>query len=181
MRSDQVYVITGGGMEYVVTETARNPAHVIVNAPIMYALIGDKFYFRDEEKRIHLARIARQTLIDRGAVMKVEPRNWKSIPDGTRFFVRAIPHDSFYAEQLLSKKEKNAPITVQGAWQETKFVGKIYWTVKRCSFHSEIDLSVKEGRIEGLYLFPPAGSKFDAAHCRYDQPFKFTSLVWVPE
>jgi hypothetical protein len=178
VRTDQVYIITGGGMEYVVTESGRPPAHVVVNAPIRYAVAEDKFYFADEEGRQHPARIARQTLIDAGAVMKIEPTLWKSATGSQRYNVRRSA-ESIYAEQILDKRAKTK-VTYEATWDGQQYVGHMHWVVGKCALTSEINLKASGSRIDGFYSFPIRGAKFDEKHCRYDENHVFP-LVWVPQ
>jgi hypothetical protein len=178
VRSDQVYVITGGGMEYVVTETGRAPAHMIVNASILYALNGAQFYFGDQEGRQHQARIVRQTLLDPGAGVMAQPTVWRSATGAEHYYVQRSA-DAFYAELLLDRQH-TAPIKYEAKWAGTQYVGQVHWTEGRCSLSGEIDIDASADRIEGYYSFPVAGAKLDRKRCRYDEmrPFR---LVWIPE
>jgi hypothetical protein len=179
VRNDQVYVIAGGGMEYVVVERKAGPAHVVVNAAIAYAVQGEQFYFADEERRSHVARIARQTLVDPGAVAVIEPTVWKEVNGGSRYFVRRS-EGSIYAEQILPPRKKAVPVKFEAVWQENQYVGHMHWVEGKCSLSSEVDLRMSPGRIEGFFSFPVAGSKFDKKRCRYDETRAFP-LLWVPE
>jgi hypothetical protein len=181
MRKDQVYVITGGGMEYVVTESRPSSAHVIVNYPIKYTIERDKFVFFDQEGRPHAAKIARQTLIEPGALVKSEPRIWKSVPGGDRFSVRRS-EGSIYAERLRSKGDKTVPVTYQAKWNGQDFyVGTMYWAFDKCSASFPLELKrVSPERYEGSVKSPTAGAKLEKKRCTYDRETT-VRFVWVPE
>ncbi len=180
VRTDQVYVITGGGIEYIVTENGRPPAHVTVNAPIMYWLVGEKFYFVDIEQKIHPARIARQTLVELGALEKLEPRVWKSVPGGDRFFVRRSA-GSIYAERLRGKKDKTVPVTYEATLRDGLYVGSMYWELDKCKVRFDLELKpTTPERLDGSAKLPVAGAKFDKKSCSYSQK-TIKSFVWVPE
>jgi hypothetical protein len=160
IRNDQVYVILGGGMEYVVVESGRGPAHVIVNAPIPYAVEQDKFYFGDQKNRLHTARIARQTLVDPAAASVAMPRTWKSVANvAERYFVRQS-ENTLYAEMLLSGKQQK-PLTIDAKLVGDQFIGQMHWTERNCAFSSEVDLTTTRDRIEGYFSVPVPGAKLD--------------------
>jgi hypothetical protein len=155
-RTDQVYVINGGGMEYVVAESNRQPAHVIVNAPIAYAIQGDKFQFWDEEGRPHSVRIARQTLIDPGAMTLVEPTVWRSASGPERYYVRRTP-GSIYAE-LLAKYSKNV-VKYEGTGGETKYFGQAHWAEGKCQMSADVEFKISPGRIDGVIEMGAPGAE----------------------
>ena len=179
VRTDQVYVITGGGIEYVVTENGRPPAHVTVNAPIYYWLAGDKFFFVDLEGKVHPARIARQTLVELGALEKPEPRIWKSVAGGDRFFVRRSS-GSIYAERLRGKKDKTVPVTYEATLRDGKYLGSMYWEQDKCKVKFDLEVTWSPDRLDGSVSLPVAGAKFDKKRCSYSQK-TIASFVWVPE
>jgi hypothetical protein len=181
VRTDQVYVISGSGIEYVVTENSRPPAHVTVNAPITYWLVGEKFYFVDIEGKTHPARIARQTLVELGAALeKPDPRVWKSVPGGDRFFVRRSDQ-SIYAERLRSKGDKTVPVTYEATSKGDQYVGYMYWAEDKCSVPFEMNLKATSAdRIDGWVSRPVVGAKLDKKVCRYNRQ-TIVHFVWVPE
>lgn len=197
MRTDQVYVITGEGMEYVVVERNVPPAHVVINDSILYRLVGDQFSFLDREGRPHPARIVRQTLIDpnlRASTLPVivptmapvftpsfaSPTVWKDLNGGARYSVQKSA-GAIYAEQIVRKK-KAVPVKIDATWrsEQSQFVGLVYWTAGKCSFSSEVNLESTPGRVKGYVSFPAPGAKLDKKRCHYDDVRSYP-LAWVPE
>jgi hypothetical protein len=177
-RADQVYVINGGGMEYVVVESSRQPAHVIVNAPIAYAIQGDNFSFWDEEGRPHSVRIARQTLIDPGAVTSVEPTAWRSATGPERYYVRRTP-GSIYAE-LLTKYSKNV-VKYEGTGSEPKYFGHAHWTEGKCQVSADVEFKFSApGRIDGVIETGAPGVKLNGQTCGWNKREDY-AFVWVAE
>jgi hypothetical protein len=182
VRSDQVYVIVGDGMEYVVTEAGHSPAHVIVNAPIRYSIVGDKFVFYDQESRPHPARIARQTLIDLGRITPVEPTIWKDVASGYRLHIRHS-ETSIYAETLLTKKQtKTFPkIAFEAKSEDGRyFKGHTLTTLDKCVSSSAVEMTFSTNRIEGDRLVQAVGAKLDKKTCQYSKT-AVLHFVWVPE
>jgi hypothetical protein len=181
-RTDQVYVIVGDGMEYVVTEAGHSPAHVIVNAPIRYSIVDDKFVFYDQEGRPHPARIARQTLIDLGRITPVEPTIWKDVASGYRLHIRHS-ENSIYAETLLTKKQsKTFPkIAFEAKSEDGRFFkGHTFTTLEKCVSKSDVEMTFSGSRIEGERLVQAVGAKFDKKACQYSKNTT-VRFVWVPE
>jgi hypothetical protein len=118
-------MITGGGMEYVVAEARRRPAHVIMNAPIPYALSGDRFYFADQENHRHEARIALQTLIDPNAIMTVPSTTWRSAAGPGRYYVKRSAN-SLYAELILDGKDQGT-VEYEAKWDGRQCIGLMHW------------------------------------------------------
>jgi hypothetical protein len=170
-------VINGGGMEYVVAASNRQPAHVIVNAPIAYAIQGDKFQFWDEEGRPHSVRIARQTLIDPGAMTLVEPTVWRSASGPERYYVRRTP-GSIYAE-LLAKYSKNV-VKYEGTGGETKYFGQAHWAEGKCQMSADVEFKISPGRIDGVIEMGAPGAKLNGKTCAWNKR-KDYSFVWVAE
>lgn len=191
VRTDQVYMINGGAMEYTVVERNASPAHVVINDAIAYWLVGDVFYFLDLEGRPHPARIARQVLVDPNlrtltipipsvASAAITPQRtvWTEVNGGARYSVSPFG-ETFYAVQIVSVGGV-VPVRMEATWRtgENQYVGKRYWTVGKCNFDREVNFRlVSEGRIEGKFVSPALGVKLDRKHCRYKRamaPFPLT-------
>lgn len=180
-RGDQVYVITGRGMEYVVTERSSVPAHVVINSVIWYTIQGDQFAFFDQENRRHPARIARQTLIDPSALVELQPTTWKDVNGGARFFVRRTP-TSIYAEEILGRAQGGVPTRMDATSENGRYIGRRYWAEGKCSFDEVVEfVSAGDGRIRVEFKGPAPDAKLDKRHCRYSKKMQVYASVWIPE
>lgn len=181
LRTDQVYVIVGQGMEYIITERARTAAHVIINGTTRYAISGDSFYFSDLEKNTHAGRIARQTLIDvTQAAKHEEPVFWKDVAKLSNYRVQHSK-DTLYAEQVIMGK-KEVPLRFEVSRSESKewpYAGYMLWTNRKCNLSTAVKMRWAEDRIEGEFEYPDVLSKLNRKSCLYDHLSKYP-LVWVP-
>lgn len=205
-RTDQVYVIVGGGMEYVIAESEHSTAHVVINFPIMYKIEGGRFIFADQEGVPHPARIARQTLIDPSAIPQpitlsvITPApvaarpapslptimRWKSA-DATQHYTLRISADSrsIYVENVDPPRARAGyRLTMDLTFNPARraWHGDVYLVAPCGKIPTEGTISsITPDRIEGEWKGPPERAKLNLKKCAYDKPLALSRFTLVPE